>query len=536
MTLAGLAERVILAWGWPRRLMAFASGAVGALALAPLDLFPALVVSMTLAVWLMDGTAGTGWRDALKSAFGLGWWFGFGFFLAGLWWLGAAFLVEADKFAWALPLGVLGLPAGLALFHGAAFALARLAWSQGASRILVLAAALGGADWLRGHVLTGFPWNSYGMALGTHLWTAQLASVVGLYGLGLLAVAIAASPATLGTTRRRPWASPVTGALVLGALAAYGAWRVPTIPVAEVPGVKLRIMQPNLPQDAKFRPENAGAIMQRYLSVSDRATSPATMGVADATHLIWPESAFPFVLAQQPAALAQIAALLPQGVTLVTGAVRALPSLPGENARYRNAIHVVGHDGTIGASYDKVHLVPFGEYLPLARQIEAFAAFLERMGIRQFVAVPGGFEAGERRLPFAVPGLPLAAALVCYEAIFPGAVMPEGPRPGLMLNLTNDAWFGDTPGPHQHLAQARLRTIEEGLPMVRAANSGISAVIDPYGRILASLPLSRDGVIDSKLPTALAPTIYGRYPDVFFAMMFAVFALLGMRGANRRTV
>ncbi len=535
--LAGLAERVILSWGWPRRLMALAAGAVGALALEPLGLFPALVLSMTLAVWLLDGTAGTGWRDAFRSAFALGWWFGFGFFLAGLWWLGAAFLVEADKFAWALPLGVVGLPAGLALFHALAFAAARLLWSQGASRILVLAAALGGADWLRGHVLTGFPWNSYGMALGGHLWTAQAASILGLYGLGLLAVAIAASPATLGTTRRRPWASPLAGALVLTALAGYGAWRLPPGPMAEVPGVRLRIMQPNLPQDAKFRPENAGAIMQRYLSISDRATSPSTMGVADVTHLIWPESAFPFALARQPAALAQIAALLPPGVTLVTGAARALPGLPGESGlRYRNSIHVVADDGTVGATYDKVHLVPFGEYLPLARQIEALAAWLDRLGIRQFVAIPGGFEPGEARLPLAVPGLPPVAALVCYEAIFPGAVTPEGPRPGVMLNVTNDAWFGDTPGPHQHFAQARLRTIEEGLPLVRAANSGISAVIDPYGRIVASLPLSREGVIDSRLPIALANTIYARYPDVFFAMLFGVFALLGSRGANRRTV
>ncbi len=528
--LVGIAQWVVLVWGWPRRLVALAAGALGALAMAPFGVLPALVVSLTLAVWLLDGVAATRRRDLVMQAFGTGWWFGFGYHLAGLWWLGSAFLVEADRFAWALPLGVVGLPAGLAIFHGLGFAAARLAWSRGPARIAAFAAAIALADVVRGHVLTGFPWNAYGMALGQHLPTAQLASLVGLYGLGLIAVAIAAAPASLGAAGPGRWRLPLAGLVVLALVAGYGVWRVPAAPVPTVEGVRLRIMQPNLPQDAKFRPENGPEIMRHYLALSDRATSPAPMGVADATHLIWPESAFPFLLAREPAALAQIAALLPPGVTLVTGAARALPALPGEaGLRFRNAIHVVTDDGTVAGTYDKVHLVPFGEYLPFGRELAA-------LGLRQFVAIPGGFEPGERPALLPVPGLPPVAALICYEAIFPGAVVPPGAeRPGLLLNVTNDAWFGDTPGPHQHLAQARLRAIEEGLPLVRAANSGISAVIDPYGRTLASLPLNREGVIDSRLPGPLATTIYARYSDVVFAIMALAFSIVGLTGAIRRS-
>lgn len=512
MTLRSFAEWVVVSWGWPRRLTALLAGAFGALALAPFGFFPALIVSMTIAVWLVDGCAvGRTRFGTLRGAMIVGWWFGFGYHLAGLWWLGAAFLVEADRFAWALPLGVIALPAGLAIFHALAFALARMVWSAGAGRVLAVAAAFGATEWLRGIVLTGFPWNVYGMTLADHLWTAQVASIVGVHGLTILAVAIAAAPATLSAERAAGrWRPTITAALALAVIAGYGAWRIPAAPVALVPDVRLRIMQPNLPQDDKFRAENRDAIMRRYLSVSDRATSPNSMGVADATHLIWPESAFPFILSRDATALAQIAGLLPPGVTLITGAARIVEPLPGESgARYRNSIQVVGDDGTILSSYDKVHLVPFGEYLP-------FTAELAALGIRQFVAIPGGFEPGTARTALNVPGLPLVAPLICYEAIFPQEVMPSGPRPGVFLNVTNDAWFGNTPGPRQHYAQARLRSIEQGIPLVRAANSGISAVVDPYGRAIAMLPLGRDGVIDSGLPMVLSPTIYTRYGDVLF--------------------
>ncbi|HEY8565077.1 MAG TPA: apolipoprotein N-acyltransferase [Beijerinckiaceae bacterium] len=515
-----LASRVILSWGWSRALIATLAGAVGALAMPPFGLVPALAVSLTVAVWLIDGTAlGADGRSRLGRtllAAGLtGWCWGFGYFVAGLWWLGSAFLVEADQFAWALPFGVLGLPAVLALFFAFGFALARLLWSGGAARLLALAVGLAVAEWLRGHLFTGFPWNTLGMALGQNLWLMQGASILGLYGLTLVTVPVLAAPAALGTgeTSRARLVPTVAAGLVLAALAAYGAGRVPAGAVPTVAGVKLRLMQPNLPQDAKFRPENRDEIMRRYLTLSDRATSPTSSGVADATHLIWPESAFPFLLHRDPRALAQIAALLPPGVTLVTGAARMDEPLPGEaGRRFYNSIQVVGDDGTIGGTYDKGHLVPFGEYFP-----GILDAALRRAGIRQFVHVPGGFEPAASRLPLTVRGLPPLAATICYEAIFPEEIAAGTGRPGLILNVTNDAWFGRTPGPYQHFAQARLRSVEQGLPLVRAANTGISAVVDPYGRVVASLPLMVEGVLDGALPQALRPTLYAQWGEFLFA-------------------
>ena len=257
MRLAGVAEAVILAWGWRKRLIAFAAGACGALALAPLDLWPFVVVPMTVAVWLIDGAVGTTAGRRFRAGFAAGWWWGFGFFVAGLWWLGAAFLVEADKFAWALPLGVVALPAFLAIFPALALGAARLFWPAGATRILVLAAMLGISEWLRGHVLTGFPWNVYGMMLTGEVHLEQVASLIGLYGLTLFAVAIGAAPATLGTGRGAGrWAPSVLALIAVAGFFGFGFWRVPGGPSPVVPGVKLRLMQPNLPQDAKFNGAN----------------------------------------------------------------------------------------------------------------------------------------------------------------------------------------------------------------------------------------------------------------------------------------
>lgn len=524
MRIARVAEAVILTWGWRRRLIAFAAGASGALALPPLDLWPLVVVPMTLAVWLMDGAVGTTRRQRFRSAFAAGWWWGFGFFVAGLWWLGAAFLVEADKFAWALPLGVVALPAFLAVFPAFAFGAARLFWPKGAGRILVLAALLGTSEWLRGHVLTGFPWNVYGMMLTGEVHLEQVASLFGLYGLTLFAVAIGAAPATLGTGMGRSgrWAPTCLAVASLAAFFAYGFWRVPSAPSPLVAGVKLRLMQPNLPQDAKFNGNNGAAILEHYLELSDRATSPQTPGLQAVTHLIWPESAFPFLLGRTPQALSRIAAALPPDVTLITGAARAGEILPGEGRPpIYNSIQVVNDEGVIVASYDKTHLVPFGEYLP-----PILGTLIRAVGLSQFVSIPGGFSSGNAHLPLAIKGLPNAAPLICYEAVFPGAVVPRGARPAFFLNVTNDGWFGQTSGPYQHFAQARLRSVEEGLPLVRVANTGISGVVDAYGRIVASLPLGSEGVLDVGLPRPGPLTVYARLGDLVFAGMLVLFLLL----------
>src|SRR3984893_984107 len=535
-----LAASVILAFGWRRRLIALAAGATGALALAPVHFFPALAIPMTVAVWLIDGCAETrqmppgrrfrlGLPIAAWRAFGAGWWWGFGYFLAGLWWLGAAFLVEADKFAWALPLGVAGLPAALAIFPGLGFMLARLMWAPGPGRIFALAAGLSLAEWLRGHVLTGFPWNTFGMALGGNLVTAQLASIVGLYGLTVIAILIFSAPAVLGEksamqgARRRLPPQIAAAVLAFAGICAFGALRLAATTPEPVAGVKLRIMQPNLAQDAKFRPDNKARILSLYLSLSARGAEADRSGLDDVTVLIWPESAFPFILSRDAGALAEIGAVLPQDTVLVTGAARADDEArrsAASHAQYFNAIQVIASGGHILDSYDKMHLVPFGEYLP-------FHTAFDRLGLRQFVHLPGGFAAGSRRRLLVVPGLPAVAPLICYEAIFPGEVVPsEAPRPGLLLNVTNDGWFGTTTGPYQHFAQARLRAIEEGLPLIRAANTGISAIVDPYGRVLAELPLGAEGVLDGGLPQTITPPVFARFPFVSaFSVWIAVFVI-----------
>ncbi|HKA74932.1 MAG TPA: apolipoprotein N-acyltransferase [Xanthobacteraceae bacterium] len=526
------AHWTVLAWGWQRAAIAFLAGAVSVLALAPFNLWPVMFLTFPVVVWLIDGSA-AGRLSGVLTAAGAGWWFGFGYFLAGLYWVGYAFLVDAETFGWLLPVAVAGLPAGLALFTALGFALARLMWTRGPIRVLALALALTAAEWLRGHALSGFPWNAYGYALTGPLALAQGAALVGLWGLTFVAVAVFASPAVLVDERsetRRPWAWPLAAVLVLAALATYGAIRLAQSPTELVEGVRLRLMQPNLQQDEKFNYGAKQQVMQRYLALSDRATGPDAMGVRDVTHLIWPESAFPFFIAREADALAQIAALLPPGTTLITGGVRPEETTPGARiAHVYNSIYVIDHDGSTLGVYDKNHLVPFGEYLP-------FQELLESFGLMQLTKVQGGFIAGDRRRLLAVPRAPPALPLICYEVIFPGEVASRsGERAGWMINLTNDGWFGNSTGPYQHLQQARVRAIEEGLPLVRAANTGISAVIDPLGRIIRQLPLGQEGVLDAGLPRPVEPTWFVRLGDSVAALMLAGAAILVIRRRLRWT-
>ena len=529
-----LINAIVLSYGWRRWLIAFAAGAVSALAMAPFNAWPVLFVTFPVLVWLIDGAGAGHWRG-LGIAAATGWWFGFGYFLAGLYWVGFAFLVDAPTFAWLLPFAVIGLPAGLAVFTAFGVALARLLWTRGAMRILALGVALTAAEWLRGHVLTGFPWNTFGYALTSPLILAQSASLIGVWGLTFLAILIFASPATLPDDRgesRLPWLPLALGVIALIGLGAFGTIRLGHTPTRLVDGVQLRIMQPNLQQDVRFNYAARRQVMERYIGLSERAApssprppSGSSLGLGGATHLIWPEAAFPFFLAREPEALAQIAELLKGGTVLITGAVRlAEPAAASSDIGVYNSIYVIGPDGSLDAFYDKTHLVPFGEYLPFQR-------FLESLGLQQLTKQRGGFLAGDRRRPIAVPNAPMALPLICYEIIFPGEVMAKAPRPGWIINVTNDGWFGISSGPYQHFHQARVRAIEEGLPLVRAANTGISAVVDPVGRILDSLPLGAEGVIDAPLPQPVGAPLYARVGDapVAILLVIALLAVVGRR-------
>jgi apolipoprotein N-acyltransferase len=519
---------IILSWGWKRAAIALLAGALSALAMAPFNAWPVLFLTFPIMVWLIDG-AGAGRLRGVPAAAMAGWWFGLGYFVPGLYWIGYAFLVDASTFAWLMPFAVLGLPAYLALFTAFGFALARSLWTRDASRVIALAASLTISEWLRGQVLTGFPWNAFGYALSEPLALAQTASLVGLWGLTFLSVAIFASPAVLidGTSRgRKPWIAPVIAVLLLIAMGIFGAARLTQQPTTTVANVKLRIMQPNLQQDVRFNYAAKAEVMQKYLTLSDRASGPQSTGVHDVSVLIWPESAFPFFLTREPDAMAEIADLLPKGTVLVTGAVRAPDTPPGVRiTRAYNSIYVIDHDGSVLSTYDKLHLVPFGEFLP-------FQDWMEKLGFVQLTKVQGGFIPGTRRRTMEIPNAPRALPLICYEAIFPGDVVARDDRPGWIVNLTNDGWFGISTGPYQHLQQVRLRAIEQGLPVVRAANTGISAVIDPLGRIVARLGLGLEGVLDSGLPSAIAPTIYARSGDI----PAAVIVIAGLIFVIRRRV
>lgn len=514
-TLERIAHAFILSWGWRRRALAFSAGALSALAQPPFFAFPLLWITFPALVWLIDGAVDAkadGRLGRLLPAFWVGWWFGFGYFLAGLWWVGSAFLVQAEIFAWMLPFAVLALPAGLALFWGLGAAAAQLLWSEDWRRVLALAAGLGAAEWLRGHVLTGFPWNSIGYALTAGEVLMQSAALFGVEALTFIAILIFAAPAALVPARQSRGALllPAAAALALAGLAVFGLARLATSEAGVRPAMAVRIVQPAIDQSAKWEPENRDDVVRSYLRLSAPEGSPLTAG----TLLVWPETAFPFALTDEPKALAAIGALLPEETTLVTGAFRIENRGVGD-MHALNSMYVIDHTGTIQDAYDKVHLVPFGEYLP-------FQNLLEAIGLEQLTRVSGGFTAGPSRRALSTPLGASFAPLICYEIIFPGAVMPDGPRPDFLLNVTNDGWFGRTIGPHQHFHQARVRAVEEGLPLVRAANTGISGVVDPYGRVVAASELGAVATLDSRLPLGLVASPFETFRRVCALFLFAV--------------
>jgi apolipoprotein N-acyltransferase len=523
-------QAVVHARASRRACIALGAGALSALSQAPLNLWPVLFLTFPLLVWLIDGAPRDRRRGAWVCAL-TGWCFGFGYFVACFYWVGHAFLVDADTFAWLLPIGVIGGPAYIALYTAIGFAGAHLLWSRGAVRILGFAFALTAAEWLRGHALTGFPWNAFGYALTRPLELAQSASLVGLWGLTFIALAVFASPATLTDERSetaRPWLPVCCALVVLAAMALFGWARLSRTPTAMVDGVALRIMQPNLQQDSKFNYSAKAQVMSHYIGLSSRQSAARPRGLDDVTHLIWPESAFPFYLNTEPEALAQIASLLPEQTVLITGADRTGgPPPSAASTDTRTSIYVIDHHGTVLSLYDKVHLVPFGEYLP-------FQNLLERLGLKQLTKVTGGLIAGEDRHPLRTPRAPPTLPLLCYEVIFPEELGIGEERPGWMLNLTNDGWFGRSSGPYQHFAQARLRAIEQGLPLVRAANTGISAIFDPFGRVIRILPLGTEGLLDGPLPQAIAPTIYARFGNAPALALIGLALMLVLRRRIRR--
>lgn len=494
--------------GRRRLVAAFVAGALAALGQAPLYLWPLLFVAFPVLVFLMDSLRGA----RLSTGFAVGWAFGLGYFLAGMHWIGFPFLVDPDRDAWLLPFAIVLFPSGLALFWGGAGALAQRFWGDGPARVLVLAVSLGLFEWLRSHVLTGLPWNLIGYAWGGSVAMIQSASVWGIQGLSLVTLAAAAVPAAMlrrdGAPVRHAAVGPGLAVLVVAGLWIFGLVRVPSAPVPLARDVTLRLVQPNVPQSEKWKRDLLDRNWRRLVELT------SAPGLATRSVVIWPEAAPPFPVLSTDGALEAMGLLLPDSVTLLTGTQRIEH---GSERRYYNSMVAVGGSGRVEATYDKSHLVPFGEYLPLY-------GIMSALGITELTGRQGGFTPGPGVRTLRVGQVPAFGVLICYEIIFPGAVVEPGVRPQWLVNMTDDSWFGPWSGPYQHLGIAQVRAVEEGLPVARAANTGVSAVIDPYGRITSSLGLGAQGVVDAPLPGQIEPTIYSFAGDAIFFAMLALFA------------
>ncbi len=510
--LCRLAQSLAGSSGWRRYGLGLLFGAVLAGALPPVDLVPLVFIAFPGLLWLDDGSRGA-W-----DSFRLGYFFGIGFFVAGMYWIAGALFVDIAAFWWALPFAVCGIPAVLALLPAATMGLVGLATTRlrvsGALRVCLFAVLWTAAEWVRGHALTGLPWNLVG-----YVWAGgfpgslallQNTAWVGVYGLSLVTVLAASLPALLGNPSLAPLSAtrrlaPVLGsAILLLVPAAAGAIRLALSPTVATE-TRLRLVQPSIAESLKWDPAAAETNFRRLIEISNAPSSKPLAAI------IWPEAAATFFLERDPVHLAAIAAVAPKDGYLITGALRGEPST-GPIQRIYNSIESVDTGGAIRSSYDKAHLVPFGEYMP-------FRAILP---IDTFIPGSVDMSAGPGPRTLAPPGLPAFAPLVCYEAIFPTAIIDRDTRPAWLLNLTNDAWFGHSSGPYQHFAIARTRAVEEGLPLVRVANNGISGVVDPQGRVLARTALDAVGHADVTLPGANPPTLYARSGDwVFLAMLIA---------------
>jgi apolipoprotein N-acyltransferase len=497
--------------GWRRFLFAFAAGALSALSFAPFGIWPLLLLGFAALTLLIDGAVTH--RNPVRSAAFAGWAFGFGQFLIGLYWVGYAFLVDAADHLWQLPFIALILPGGLALFITLAAAVSAYGWRTGWQRVFILTACYAAAEWLRGNIFTGFPWNLPGYGWAASLGVLQSASVIGVYGLSFLTVLFGASLALLfAPSRVKEWPVPAALTLLFILIWVGGALRL-NAQIPDVAGVRLRLVQPNVPQQDKYIPELRAQHWRELMDLSLAKNGPAP------THIIWPESAPPFLLARQAQALDEVAILTGTNRVLMTGALR-VDVTAGQEPTFYNSFMVFAHGGKLIATYDKFHLVPFGEYVP---------DFLRKLGLSNVVNIPGSFGFGTGPVTISVPGAPPMGPLICYEILFPGEVTAKD-RPQWFVNVTDDSWFGppSSAGPYQHLLIARVRAIEEGLPVARAANTGISAVIDPMGRIVAKLGSGKAGVVDSALPAALPETFFAKFGEAGFLLMLIFAAAMGL--------
>lgn len=483
---------------WVRIGAAGLAGAVAALGLAPWGMWPLTLAALVLVPALLL-SAETPWRASM-----VGWAFGAGYFARALSWLVEPFYVDPDRYAWMAPFALGLMAGGLALFWGAAFGGAYRAGRTPGARVWLLVATFALAEFARAYLFTGFPWA--GLA---QVWVdtpvVLLLAWIGPHGLGV-ATLVAAFPVGLALARRAGVRRALTGLAPAALLALAALLAAQGSPDIAMTGKTVRLIQPNARQDRKWDPEWTPVFFRRQLGYTAAAPRPDL--------IVWPESAVPVLLNDAGPAFASIARAA-DGVPVALGIQR----LDGE--RVYNSLVYLDQTGAVAGTYDKHHLVPFGEYVPLGN-------LAARFGLRGLAAQQGdGYSAGPGPQLLSMGTLGDVLPLICYEAVFPQDVNRAPSRPSVLLQVTNDAWFGTYSGPYQHLAQARMRAIEQGVPLIRAANTGVSAVIDPLGRVTASLPLGEAGYLDADLPMPLPPSPYSRTGDlpVFILLLIAGFAL-----------
>lgn len=499
-------------------LLLLAAGGIATFGQAPWHWWPLTVVGISAFYVLVIKEQ----EHGLKGLFLSGWLFGFGYFAGGLWWIANALLVGGNEdFRWVWPLAVAGLPALLACFPALALLFAaRIADLRRLDGFLIFVVSLAAAEWIRGHIFTGFPWNLYGYVWGG--WPAMMQNVAlwGAYGLTLLTLLWAALPGYIlkgrGTKNQKIILSVAAVSLFAGCLS-YGYTRLqkyPTTYAADSPAVLL--VQANISQEDKWNPRKVADNLRKMADMSafqSEGAEPAQ------TIIVWPETAITHAALEHPGARSLIKDSLAthqNDVYLMTGLLRRVDDEDSGRKKHFNSLAVLDRDLDILATYDKHHLVPFGEYIPLA----------DILPLKPFVPFES-FSKGPGPQTLAVRGLAPFSPLVCYEIIFPGNVAAdEGRRPQWLLTVTNDAWYGDSPGPRQHFDQARFRAIEEGLPVVRVANTGISGIVDPLGRVLQSADLNTQAALTSPLPAPVpGQTLYGRTGDTLFLITTSVFIM-----------
>jgi apolipoprotein N-acyltransferase len=489
---------------WLKRLVLVVLGLLLSLAQAPFDITFIYFVILPFIGWCVRDV------DRPVLGFGIGWWFGFGYFALTMHWIIEPFLVEPNITGWMAPFALSFMAAGLALFWGISFAAAVKIMPTGAGRVVVLAISWTIFEYLRANILTGFPWGhlSYGLL---SLPIAQMAAWFGIHGTGLVLLLICFLPAIFAP---RVWDGALWAVILLLAIGAVGAWRSSNSVAVNDQNTMVRVVQPNAAQHLKWRRDMVDVFYARQLGYT-MAKTPIRPDI-----VIWPETAIPQLLEDNLPLLQEIGTASGPKTAVIAGIVRRQGNTP------RNSMVFLDPVGGVNTVYDKQHLVPFGEYMP-------FADLIDRLGLSGLTGLVGRFQAGVGPRVITGHNVPDFIPLICYEAIFPQYVRQKNGDAEWIVHITNDAWFGNFSGPYQHLAQARMRAIETGLPVVRSANTGVSAMINPYGQVIRLLELGTAGYFDHRLPAAISPTLYARTGEWVWMIIAALLLIITFLRALR---